>query len=206
MKVANLLVMVAVAGFYGCSDKETSGSDEAKTSLIEKPSHISTEMADKFKQSASETGAAVSASLEEAGDKVVEAVDSMVPDSKSADEAQAAVEAQAADETQAAADAVGVAALEVSNSLDPDKLEAGKAVYAKSCMACHSAGVASAPKISDAAAWEPRVAQGIDTLNEHAIKGFTGSSGVMPPKGGFAALSDDDVKAAVAYMVSSVSE
>ncbi len=206
MKVANLLMMVVVAGLYGCSDKEKSGSDEAKTSLIEKSSHISTEMADKFKQSASETGEAVSASLEKAGDKVAEAVDSMVPDSESADEVQAAAKAQATDEAQAAAKAAGVAAMEVNASLDTDNLEAGKAVYAKSCMACHSAGVAGAPKISDAAAWEPRVAQGMDTLNEHAIKGFTGSSGVMPPKGGFAALSDDDVKAAVAYMVSSASK
>jgi hypothetical protein len=83
MKVTRLLMMIAVAGFYGCSDKETSGSDEATTSLIEKPSHISTEMADKFKQAASETGEAVSASLEKAGDKVVEAVDSVASDNKS---------------------------------------------------------------------------------------------------------------------------
>lgn len=77
----------------------------------------------------------------------------------------------------------------------------GKATYEQACGACHAAGVAGAPKFGDAAAWKDRIAQGNDTLYEHAIKGFTGKGGVMPPKGGFANLSDDEVKAAVDYMV-----
>ncbi|MGH8544009.1 MAG: c-type cytochrome [Gammaproteobacteria bacterium] len=72
----------------------------------------------------------------------------------------------------------------------------GKAVYDGSCFACHTSGVAGAPKLGDKAAWEPRVSQGMETLVARAIQGF----GKMPPKGG-ADLTDADVKAAVMYMV-----
>ncbi len=77
----------------------------------------------------------------------------------------------------------------------------GQKVYQQACASCHKAGVAGAPKTGDAAAWADRIAQGLDILNEHAINGFKGSKGMMPAKGGRASLSDDDVKAAVAYMV-----
>lgn len=77
----------------------------------------------------------------------------------------------------------------------------GKAVYESSCSACHAQGVAGAPKFGDAAAWKDRIAKGMDMLHEHSIKGFKGEKGFMPPKGGFANLSDDEVKAAVDYMV-----
>ncbi len=49
--------------------------------------------------------------------------------------------------------------------------------------------------------WAPRIAQGKDTLYKHAIEGFTGAKGMMPARGGAATLSDDDVKAAVDFMV-----
>ncbi len=78
----------------------------------------------------------------------------------------------------------------------------GKTVYETTCVACHAAGVAGAPKFGDKAAWAPRIAQGMDTLHNHAIKGFQGKSGMMPPKGGNMSLSDADVMAAVDYMVS----
>ncbi len=77
----------------------------------------------------------------------------------------------------------------------------GKQVYDMTCFACHAQGIAGAPKIGDKAAWEQRIAQGMDTMVSHAINGFQGSSGVMPPKGGRMDLSDADVQAAVAYMV-----
>jgi cytochrome c5 len=76
----------------------------------------------------------------------------------------------------------------------------GAEAYA-SCAACHDAGVAGAPVTGDKAAWSDRIAQGIDTLYEHAIKGFQGSVGYMPAKGGNVSLSDESVKAAVDYMV-----
>jgi len=77
----------------------------------------------------------------------------------------------------------------------------GKKVFDGTCVACHGAGVAGAPKAGDKAAWGPRIAQGKDTLYKHALGGFTGKSGAMPAKGGNAGLADGDVKAAVDYMV-----
>ena len=78
----------------------------------------------------------------------------------------------------------------------------GKKVYEAGCVACHGAGIAGAPKFGDKGAWAPRIGAGVNTLYTHAIAGFTGKGGMMPPKGGNAALSDADVKAAVDYMVS----
>lgn len=78
----------------------------------------------------------------------------------------------------------------------------GEAVYKKTCALCHSAGVGGAPKVGDAADWGARAAKGTDQMYTHAIAGFTGEKGMMPAKGGNAALTDDEVKAAVDYMVS----
>lgn len=77
--------------------------------------------------------------------------------------------------------------------------DAGKKLYEANCQACHAAGVAGAPKLGDKAAWTARIAQGNAVLYEHAIKGFQGKAGFMPPKGG-ASAPDDEVKAAVDYM------
>lgn len=77
----------------------------------------------------------------------------------------------------------------------------GKSIYNKTCALCHAAGVAGAPKPGDQADWGPRIAQGNDTLYKHAIEGYTGAKGMMPARGGGASLSDDEVKAAVDFMV-----
>lgn len=78
---------------------------------------------------------------------------------------------------------------------------AGEDVFNQACVACHGAGVAGAPKFGDAAAWAPRIAQGADTLHTHALQGFQGKGGFMPPKGGRTDLSDQSVINAVDYMV-----
>ena len=75
-----------------------------------------------------------------------------------------------------------------------------KAIYQSACFACHGTGAAGAPKLGDKGAWKARIAQGMDTLVSHAIKGFKGSKGFMPAKGGRADLSDDTVTAVVKYM------
>ena len=77
----------------------------------------------------------------------------------------------------------------------------GKKIYGNVCAMYHASGAAGAPKPGDKADWGPRIAQGMDMLHKHAIEGFTGAKGVMPARGGSATLSDDDVKAAVGYMV-----
>ena len=73
---------------------------------------------------------------------------------------------------------------------------AGEALYKSTCIACHSAGVAGAPKFGDKAAWAPRIKTGLDALVASVIKG----KGAMPPKGGSAA-PDSDIRSAVEYMV-----
>jgi len=71
-------------------------------------------------------------------------------------------------------------------------------VYA-SCAACHDTGTLEAPILGDKAGWADRVAKGIDTLYNNAINGINN----MPAKGGNASLSDDEIKAAVDYMLES---
>lgn len=116
----------------------------------------------------------------------------------------AATAAPAAAEPAAAAVVAPAAApvAEAAPAAAPAKVasDAGKKLYDTVCMACHAGGVAGAPKLGDKAAWADRIKQGVATLDEHAIKGFHGKTGVMPPKGGSSA-SDDDVKAAVEYMI-----
>jgi cytochrome c5 len=98
-----------------------------------------------------------------------------------------------------------------NSALEPPKQAAGpaadlggKEVFDRSCQACHGTGVAGAPKIGDAAAWGPRIAKGADTLHKHAIEGFQGPAGFMPPKGGATDLSDKSIMNAVDYMVEQV--
>ena len=75
----------------------------------------------------------------------------------------------------------------------------GKSIYDTTCMACHSSGVAGAPKFGDKAAWAPFIAKGMDDMVKKATQGV----GAMPPKGGSTA-SDADFKAAIQYMVDAV--
>lgn len=78
----------------------------------------------------------------------------------------------------------------------------GKAIYDRLCVSCHGTGLPNMPQLGDAAEWKERVADGMALVYEHAIKGFTGESGMtMPPKGGDASLSDEEVKAAVDYII-----
>ena len=109
-------------------------------------------------------------------------------------EAPAAHAPEAAAPAEAAAPEATAAATATDSAL-------GKSVYGKTCALCHSAGIAGAPKPGDKDDWGPRIAQGKDTMYKHAIAGFTGAKGMMPPRGGGAKLTDDEVKAAVDYMV-----
>ena len=106
--------------------------------------------------------------------------------------ATAAVSAEATVQ-EAATGAVSAAA----GSVDGEK------VYKGLCVNCHGTGLPNIPQIGNKEAWAPRIAQGKDVLYQHALKGFTGTSGMpMLPKGGNIALTDDEVKAAVDHMVS----
>ena len=127
-----------------------------------------------------------------------------VPNPPAAD-APAAAPAAAAPAVAAPAPAVVVAAAPAAAAPAPAATPVaasanGEALYKQACMACHAAGVAGAPKLGDKAAWSGRLGAGVDGLTASVIKG----KGAMPPKGGAAAASDADIKAAVAYMVDTV--
>ena len=77
----------------------------------------------------------------------------------------------------------------------------GPQVYNQACLACHGAGIGGAPRVGEAADWTDRIAQGAEILNQHALEGYTGPAGYMPPKGGRVDLSDEEIIAAVDYMV-----
>ena len=100
--------------------------------------------------------------------------------------------------------AASAAATTTTATATPVSADAGEKLFGSVCTTCHTAGLMGAPKLADKAAWAPRIAQGKDTLYKHAIGGYQGKSGVMPAKGGSQA-SDDEVKAAVDYMVSKAS-
>ncbi len=131
------------------------------------------------------------------------------PEAPAAQPAQAAAaNAPAAEAAAPAAAAPAVAPAATAAPAAPSPAPApatasadtGKTLFGSACVACHGAGIAGAPKFGDKANWAPRIAQGNAVLYEHAIKGFQGKAGVMPPKGGSSA-PDADVKAAVDYMV-----
>jgi cytochrome c5 len=100
---------------------------------------------------------------------------------------------------QAAADAANkAAAAQVAYGGTTD----GKEIYDHLCTSCHTSGVAGAPKLGDKGMWAPRIAEGIDVLIKHATEGYHGPDGnFMPPKGGNPALTDEQVKNAVHWIV-----
>lgn len=104
----------------------------------------------------------------------------------------------AAAQAAAAAAAQAAAASQVAYGGTLD----GQVIYNNLCTGCHTTGVANAPTL-DAAHWTSRIAQGVDVLHRHAIEGYTGpDGGVMPPKGGNPALTDEQVIATVDWMLS----
>ena len=111
------------------------------------------------------------------------------------------------------ASALGVTPVEhLQNTDDSDESETppatvaaaaapGQAVFDNACNVCHGSGIAGAPKVGDKNAWLERIGQGMQTLAEHAINGYHGKTGYMPAKGGQLQLSDEEVRAAVEFMV-----
>lgn len=112
--------------------------------------------------------------------------------------------AEASASAQAAAAAAAIAAIPQTSSApaaggatqSADASQAGKALYQQVCQACHAAGVLGAPKFGNKADWAPRLKDPMDKIYNYALHG----KGQMPPKGGSNA-TDDQVKAAVDYMV-----
>lgn len=78
----------------------------------------------------------------------------------------------------------------------PKVFKTGQQVFETTCTACHTAGVAGAPKFGDKAAWAPFIKTGYDAMVKVALHG----KGAMPAKGGNPSLSDYEVERALVYM------
>lgn len=225
MNPVKLVILCSVLALAGCGDKDDADTAKSEGSVLDQAKEMTSSAADSATQAAADSGDAVSnmtenmqegatsmaeqtgdemdSGMDAAGDTVDSATATMgdMADSAGDTVADAAdATADAADETVAeAASAVTPAAGGAATEAD---LAQGKTIYEGKCQACHATGAAGAPKNGDKANWAPRIAQGNDLLYQHAIEGFKGAVGYMPPKGGFTALTDDEVKAAVDYMVS----
>jgi cytochrome c5 len=99
---------------------------------------------------------------------------------------------------------VASATAAAGGSSAPAMPTSGRELFDQTCSACHGAGIAGAPKAGDKAAWAPHLAKGLPTLYDHALHGFTGTTGTMPAKGGRTDAPDALVEQAVNYMVSLV--
>ena len=88
-----------------------------------------------------------------------------------------------------------------SDLLLSTNVQEGRRIYRQACATCHREGIAGAPKMGDKEAWQPSIAKGMEELVRNSIDGFQGNRGVMPPKGGAKSLTDEEVAAAVVYMV-----
>tara|TARA_B100000686_G_C16806194_1_gene990759 strand:- start:15342 stop:15836 length:495 start_codon:yes stop_codon:yes gene_type:complete len=78
-----------------------------------------------------------------------------------------------------------------------DASNSGEKIYKMVCGSCHDNGAAGSPITGNQSQWASRISEGIDHLYDSAINGI----GIMPAKGGLASLSDEDVKAAVDYII-----
>ena len=112
--------------------------------------------------------------------------------SDDANEQEMEVSMAPADDTAEAVDSASTAGPETA-AID------GEAIYNQACVACHASGVGGAPVVGDVDSWSPRIAKGIEALHNSGVNGVAGTA--MMAKGGRADLSDQQVMAAVDYMV-----
>lgn len=131
------------------------------------------------------------APAEEGAKKEADATPAAAP--AAAAPAAAAPAAAAPAPAPAAAAAAAPAPAQATAAVNP----AGEKLYKSVCFACHATGVANAPKFGDKAAWDPYIKTGMDAMVKVAMQGKP----PMPPKGGAANASEDDIRAAVQYMV-----
>ena len=84
------------------------------------------------------------------------------------------------------------------------EISPGEAVFKKTCAMCHQSGMGGAPILGKKDDWVGRVEQGMDLLLKHATEGYTGQKGMMPPKGGNAGLSEEQIHATVDWMLANL--
>ncbi len=75
----------------------------------------------------------------------------------------------------------------------------GQQIYDRFCFACHNTGVGEAPLFGSLEQWQPRIDQGMEQLLSVSLAGI----GLMPPMGTCITCSEDEMRAAIQYMVDS---
>ena len=216
MNKATLVLLCCSAFLYACDSSNDTANDAASDvnekaaggldSALESVKDTTAKVVDNAKESA---GVAMDVAKDAASEAIAEgkdlkdtAVESASTAVASARESVGAAVSSTIDSTKEMSSAAATKTSEMIASVGTDDARLGESIYKGKCVACHGTGAAGAPKLDDKAAWEARIAQGNEVLNQHAIEGFKGSTGYMPPKGGFMSLSDDDISLAVQYMVS----
>lgn len=203
MKSATLALLCCSALLTACDDAK----DAAKQATGEATNGFDSAL-ESVKESASGAMDAASDKVsDKAGDAMVAGKNLKDTATESAGAAVDSVKESIGGAVDAAKD-MSSAAVEKSSaaiaSISADDVKQGQDIYRKTCVACHGSGAAGSPKLGDKAAWEARIAQGNAVMTQHAIEGFKGDTGYMPPKGGAMTLSDEDVSKAVKYMASQV--
>lgn len=213
MRTKLFVLALAIGGLVACSEQGADQPMTKSTALVGQADQAASEAQETTVTESADVTAvqqALSNAAEAAGDDARLAAAAVAASAEDqAQVMQSSLDQQLADGQQAIATdtqtTVDTAVLETgkvtSTIISPEQLDMGKRIYSGNCMTCHSPGIAGAPKLGDTQAWSLRISQGLDTLYDHAINGFKGSAGYMPPKGGYASLNDGEVKAAVAYMV-----
>lgn len=181
-----ILTLVTAAALAACGDKQ------------EAPSAAQTAASEATTSAQQATEAAASAA--QAASAVVETASQAASAADQAAQSAGTAVVAAGTAAAASADAGKAAAPAAAGDVD---LAAGEKLYKTACFVCHDAGIAGAPKLGDKEAWAPRLAQGDQVLIKHSIDGYTGLTGVMPPRGASTA-SDEEMKNAVIFMTSKV--
>lgn len=198
-----VLMVAALAVMIGGCSKEEEQAQKAPEPKSEQPAMSAPEQMEEMAGDAMEETASMAEDAASGAEQVADEAAAALEEN--AAEAEAAVEEQAAEAEAAVEEAVTETRESVAETMDqaaeavaPAGAGRGKEIYDSACFACHATGAAGAPKMGDKAAWEPRIAQGMDILYNHSINGIR----AMPPKGGYMHLADEEVKQAVDYMVS----
>ncbi len=203
--VSFIVVGLTTVLLSGCGEEEAKQTSPSSPATQEQPA-VAPSASEKAEMAVEDA----SSSVKEAASAVVEQVQEKAAGAKEkvSETSAAMVEGaseMAADAKQSVTEA-GAAALEttankvaeVAAAVEAAVTPAGEKTYKSMCFSCHDMGVAGAPKTGDAEAWAPRIAAGKEALYANAING----KGAMPAKGGNPSFSDEEVKAAVDYMLS----
>jgi cytochrome c5 len=182
-------VLGCVLLLFGCSQEEGTSGEQTPAKSVEQTEKTSksVEQAEKAVEQVKQKATEVAEQAEEKAKQVQQQAVQKVDE----------VKEQAAEQVDKVEQQVSAMANKVTGATSGTTASNGEGIYAKSCASCHKMGIIGAPKTGDQAAWKPLISSGISELTQAVING----KGAMPARGGNSSLSDDEIRAAVEYMV-----